>query len=47
MTWFVRPLASLERLRVRWVTGAPVAEAYRPPRGSLGLPQLERLIRVG
>jgi hypothetical protein len=22
MTWFVRPLASLERLRVRWVTGA-------------------------
>jgi signal transduction histidine kinase len=35
MTWFVRPLAALERLRVRWVTGAPVAEAYRPLRGSL------------
>src|SRR5579864_792919 len=35
MTWFVRPLAALERRRVRWVTGRPVAEAYRPLRGSL------------
>ena len=43
MTWFVRPLASLERLRVRWVTGAPVAEAYRPLRGSL-LAQVRTLL---
>jgi signal transduction histidine kinase len=35
MTWLVRPLARLERHRVRWVTGAPVAEAYRSLRGSL------------
>ncbi len=35
MTWLVRPLASLERHRVRLVTGTPVAEAYRPLRGSL------------
>jgi signal transduction histidine kinase len=43
MTWFVRPLASLERRRVRWVTGAPVAEAYRPLRGSL-LTQVRTLL---
>ncbi len=35
MTWFVRPLAWLERRRVQWMTGTPVAEAYRPLRGSL------------
>jgi signal transduction histidine kinase len=35
MIWLVRPLARLERHRVRWVTGTPVAEAYRPLRGSL------------
>jgi signal transduction histidine kinase len=35
MTWLVRPLAGLERHRVRWVTGTPVAEAYRPLHGSL------------
>jgi signal transduction histidine kinase len=35
MTWLVRPLTSLERRRVRLVTGTPVAEAYRPLRGSL------------
>jgi signal transduction histidine kinase len=35
MTWFVRPLASLERRRVHLVTGSQVAEAYRPLRGSL------------
>jgi signal transduction histidine kinase len=43
MTWFVRPLASLERRRVRWVTGTPVAEAYRPLRGSL-LAQVRTLL---
>jgi signal transduction histidine kinase len=35
MIWLVRPLAWLERRRVRWVTGTPVAEAYRPLHGSL------------
>jgi signal transduction histidine kinase len=35
MTWLVRPLTWLERHRVRWVTGVPVAEAYRPLHGSL------------
>jgi len=35
MTGLVRPLARAERLRVRLVTGVPVAEAYRPLRGSL------------
>ena len=35
MTWLVRPLTWLERHRVHWVTGTPVAEAYRPLRGSL------------
>jgi signal transduction histidine kinase len=35
MTGLVRPLARAERLRVRLVTGTPVAEAYRPLRGSL------------
>jgi signal transduction histidine kinase len=35
MTWLVRPLASVERHRVRWVTGTAVAPAYRPLRGSL------------
>ena len=43
MTWFVRPLAALERLRVRWVTGAAVTEAYRPLRGSL-LAQVRTLL---
>jgi signal transduction histidine kinase len=33
--WLVRPLTRLERRRVGWVTGRPVAEAYRPLRGSL------------
>src|ERR1700728_4325301 len=35
MTGLVRPLARAERRRVRMVTGVPVAEAYRPLRGSL------------
>jgi hypothetical protein len=35
MIWLVRLLAWLERRRVRWVTGTPVAEAYRPLHGSL------------
>jgi hypothetical protein len=35
MIWLVRPLASAERHRVHWVTGAAVADAYRPLRGSL------------
>jgi signal transduction histidine kinase len=35
MTGLVRPLARAERLRVHWVTGVPVAEAYRPLRGSV------------
>jgi signal transduction histidine kinase len=35
MTWLVRPLARLERRRVRLVTGTAVTEAYRPLRGSL------------
>ncbi len=35
MTWLVRPLARVERRRVRWLTGMPVDEAYRPLRGSL------------
>jgi signal transduction histidine kinase len=35
MTWLVRPLTTLERRRVRLVTGTPVAEAYRPLHGSL------------
>jgi signal transduction histidine kinase len=35
MAWLVRPLARVERRRVRLVAGAPVAEAYRPLRGSL------------
>jgi signal transduction histidine kinase len=35
MTGLVRPLARAERRRVRLVTGVPVAEAYRPLRGSL------------
>ena len=43
MTWFVRPLAALERRRVRWITGTPVAEAYRPLRGSL-LAQVRTLL---
>jgi signal transduction histidine kinase len=34
-TGLVRPLARAERQRVRLVTGVPVAEAYRPLRGSL------------
>jgi signal transduction histidine kinase len=33
--WLVRPLTRLERRRAGWVTGRPVAEAYRPLRGSL------------
>jgi signal transduction histidine kinase len=43
MTWLVRPLARAERHRVRLVTGAPVAEAYRPRRGSL-LAQVRTLL---
>jgi signal transduction histidine kinase len=35
MTWLIRPLARAERRRVRLITGVPVAEAYRPLRGSL------------
>jgi signal transduction histidine kinase len=35
MTGLVRPLARAERSRVGLVTGTPVAEAYRPLRGSL------------
>jgi signal transduction histidine kinase len=35
ITGLVRPLARAERRRVRLVTGVPVAEAYRPLRGSL------------
>ena len=35
MTGLVRPLARAERRRVRLVTGVPLAEAYRPLRGSL------------
>jgi Putative sensor len=35
MTGLVRPLARAERRRVRLMTGVPVAEAYRPQRGSL------------
>jgi signal transduction histidine kinase len=35
MTGLVRPLARAERFRVGLVTGVPVAEAYRPLRGSL------------
>jgi signal transduction histidine kinase len=35
MTGLARPLARVERRRVRLVTGAGVAEAYRPLRGSL------------
>jgi signal transduction histidine kinase len=35
MILLVRPLARLERRRVRWATGVPVDEAYRPLRGSL------------
>jgi signal transduction histidine kinase len=35
MAWLVRPLTRAERRRVRLITGAPVAEAYRPLRGSL------------
>jgi signal transduction histidine kinase len=35
MTGLVRPLARAERRTVRLVTGVPVAEAYRPLRGSL------------
>jgi signal transduction histidine kinase len=34
-TGLVRPLARAERQRVRLVTGVPVAEAYKPLRGSL------------
>jgi signal transduction histidine kinase len=34
-TGLVRPLARAERRRVRLVTGVPVAEAYKPLRGSL------------
>ncbi len=33
--WLVRPLARAERRRVRLITGAGVAEAYKPLRGSL------------
>jgi signal transduction histidine kinase len=35
MTCLVRPLARAERWRVRLVTGVPVADAYKPLRGSL------------
>jgi signal transduction histidine kinase len=35
MTGLIRPLARAERRRVRLITGVPVAEAYRPLRGSL------------
>jgi signal transduction histidine kinase len=35
MMWLVRPLAAVERRRVRWLTGTPVDEAYRPLRGPL------------
>ncbi len=35
MAWLVRPLTRVERRRVRLITGAPVAEAYRPLRESL------------
>jgi signal transduction histidine kinase len=35
MAWLVRPLARVERRRVRLITGVPVAEAYRPLRESL------------
>jgi signal transduction histidine kinase len=35
MTGLVRPLARAERFRVGLVTGVPVAEAYRPLRGSV------------
>jgi signal transduction histidine kinase len=34
-TWLVRPLARAERRRVRMITGAGVAEAYKPLRGSM------------
>jgi signal transduction histidine kinase len=33
--WLVRPLARAERCRVRMITGAGVAEAYKPLRGSM------------
>jgi signal transduction histidine kinase len=35
ITGLVRPLARAERHRVHWLTGVPVAEAYRPLAGSL------------
>jgi signal transduction histidine kinase len=35
MVWLVRPLTRVERRRVRVITDVPVAEAYRPLRGSL------------
>ena len=43
MTWLVRPLAAVERRRVRWLTGTPVATAYRPLRGPL-LTQVRTLL---
>ncbi len=43
MTWLVRPLARVERRRVCQVTGTPVAQAYRPLRGSL-LAQVRTLL---
>src|ERR1700689_5645334 len=47
MTGLVRPLARAERRRVRMVTGVPVAEAYRPLRGSLASPIRTLLADVG
>jgi signal transduction histidine kinase len=35
MAWLVRPLTRVERRQIGLITGAPVAEAYRPLRGSL------------
>lgn len=35
VVWVARPMARLQRRQVRWLTGTPVAEAYRPVRGSL------------
>jgi signal transduction histidine kinase len=35
VTWLIRPLAQVERYRVRLVTGTPVGRAYRPLQGSL------------
>ena len=34
-TWLVRPLATLQRRRAAWLTGAAVTQGYRPVNGPL------------